>query len=361
MITREMKKVLIRMYVQSKTEKEMAKIAKKSVIDLRQFFQDNRFPDWKHRYLRILIVLAYSRNMTLGDMSEKTGVKESALGAAKRKAGIATKRFMIHNKRITDDLELEMVSMYCSGSSAHEVAKYYGYATSKTVLDVLKKQGVTARDQHYRDYKYDYLKKIDCHDKAYILGLIYTDGWIYKDYKGICVQLTETDGYLLENVAKRFGAAASVIRIKCEAKRNKLPNAKDMVRLGVYSEELAQQAKKLGVVKNKTYCLRLTDKLPQEYIYSFLRGLIDGDGTIGVYRGHIACRIAMKHKPFAEDVASLTVAEKWSIYTTKSNDMHAVSLLGDRQNRIEFLRKIYEHKSDLFLERKYAKVQSHLS
>lgn len=74
---------------------------------------------------------------------------------------------------------------------------------------------------------------------------------------------------------------------------------------------------------------------------------------------------------FAEGICNLNLDEtfKYSEYIQKGfkkdgtpyGFMYRASLIGGNEKTISFLKKIYENKSDLFLERKYAKVQSKIS
>ncbi len=84
-----------------------------------------------------------------------------------------------------------MIVMYEAGDTGSKIAKHFGFKTSKTLGDVLKKHGILSRPPRMRRrLDYSYLEKIDSHDKAYILGLLYTDGYVYKNYEGFCIQLT---------------------------------------------------------------------------------------------------------------------------------------------------------------------------
>ena len=62
-------------------------------------------------------------------------------------------------------------------------------------------------------YNEDFFEKIDSLEKAYILGLIMTDGYIIKDYRGVGIQLTEKDGYILRKIAKILGSTNKILHI----------------------------------------------------------------------------------------------------------------------------------------------------
>jgi hypothetical protein len=320
-----------------------------------------RLVNKRDRYYRFLVNYAYSHGEQLEDIARRLGINVLSLRRVKRKFNITTKRHKVHNKKITEADEMGMIDYYAAGLSTQKVAEKFGFKTSKTVEDVLKKYEVACRPPMMRrQLDYGYFDKIDSHDKAYILGLLYTDGYIYKDYDGFCIQLTEKDGYLLDRIAARIGQAVSVIKIDCDCKRKVLPNAKDMMRMGVYSKILAERVADLGVVRRKTYCLKMTNKMPKEFNYSFMRGVIDGDGTIGVYGNKVVCGFSTKSSWFAAGVCGLRFDEELKFYYIPSTDMFSVYVMGGKQKILNFLSKIYEHKSDLFLLRKYEKVQDQI-
>jgi len=326
-----------------------------------KIIKNRNFIAKKERYYRFLIEHAYCNNMSISDVAKIAGVKNRVLTSIKRKYKIVTKRF-VWNKKINDEIKKQIIDYYEKGFSCGEIAKKFNFKTSKTVEDVLEKNGVSRRlPRETKRYDYNYFSLIDSHEKAYILGLLYTDGYIYKDYKGLCIQLTESDGYLLEKIAKKIGPAVSIIKINCDTKRKTTPNAKDMVRLGIYSKTLSEQVKNLGVVKRKTYDMEIPlDLIKEEFRYSLLRGIVDGDGTIGIAKtGNIWFKIATKSERFANSICSL-VSDNFSVYKFKNKygDMFSVILKGGNASTINCLKKMYADKNDLYLLRKYDRIKS---
>lgn len=315
----------------------------------------------KERYHKFLVHCAFLQKINLIEMSERTGISVLILRETKRKLGLATKRFNVHNKRITDEMKSKMIEMYKEGFTSGQIAKYFNYKTRNTVLQILWKNGIKTRDaRHTKKNDYTYFEKIDSHDKAYILGLLYTDGYIQKDYCGIGCQLTEEDGYLLNNIANRIGESATVIKINCDYKRKSMPNAKDMIRLGIYSKELALQVKELGVIKHKTYDMEIPlSKVPKKYYYSLFRGIIDGDGTLGIYNNYPCCKMVTKSERFAKSICKLLSVDKIIKVSCKKqkSTLYHVIVGGGRKSVISFLKKMYKNKSDLFLTRKYDKIK----
>ncbi len=262
----------------------------------------------------------------------------------------------------TIGIESRIIDSYLSGLSAAKVANLFGYKTKKTILDILQKYNIKKRSRHERKYNYKVFNKINSHEIAYILGLLFTDGYVYKNYAGLGIQLTKSDKYLLLKIAEFFGEACKVSNINCASKRKKGIKAKDMARLMIYSSSIALDAKKLGIVKQKTSKLKIEIPIPKRYRYSFLRGVIDGDGTIHFDKnGRFHCKFSTKSKQFAKQICNNFVEDSLKLYNTHNKTMWTIIIMGGQKKVISFLRKLYKNKGDLYLERKYEIVQNKIN
>jgi hypothetical protein len=106
----------------------------------------------------------------------------------------------------------------------------------------------------------------------------------------------------------------------------------------------------------------LTNKIYKKYRYSFLRGVIDGDGTIVIGKNnHICCQFSTMSKNFAKQICNNFVNDVLNCYTIKKTGIKLISIGGGNKKVISFLKKIYKNKSNLYLERKYAKVQDKIN
>jgi hypothetical protein len=271
-----------------------------------------------------------------------------------------------YNKRMTDKMEQEIIKKYSSSIlSSTQLAKMFGFKTHKTILDILAKYKIKAKTpSDYTDYNIDYFEKIDTPDKAYILGLLLTDGYVIRDYAGNAIQLTIGDGYLLKRIAKILGKSASVKRIVCDTKRKKMPNAKDMIRMVFYSPKMSKDLKKWGVVVRKSKIVRFPEKIDKTMLSHFFRGLIDGDGTIGFSSKknshHPWCHLVSASYKFlvkaGEVLSELGFSVK--VFSKPKGRLTArLSIVGGRKSIYDFWEWIYKDKGDLYLRRKYGKVQ----
>lgn len=329
---------------------------------IRRLVNEKNWITKRERYWIMLCNFAYKNNESITAIANRCGIRETILHRIKRNAGIKTKRFDIVNKIITQKIESSMINDYLSGKNSTEIAAKYGFATHKTVLDVLSNHGIKRRSgADFTNYNVNYFENIDDHDKAYILGLLLSDGYVIKNYSGIAIQLSKDDGYILEKIAKRLGPSATVKAINCSAKRKILANSKDMVRLCAHSPKMSQDLKKFGMVRNKSKILKCPS-IQKEFLSSFCRGLWDGDGSIGIdKRNNIWCKLNSASDEFLIKLQE-HISHRTNFRPSKNEKCIAVlEPAGGKKQTIDFLRWMYSDKGDLYLERKYDRIKDKIN
>lgn len=367
-ISYEEKRLLRKLFFQKQL---MMNIEKKTGLTQRviyRYVKENKWINKRERYWLFIIKIAYNSGRSLKDVCGDSGVVSvNILRRIKRKYNIKTKHFNITNKRINKDIEKNMIRDYKNLISSTKVAIKYGFKTHKTVIDVLNKFDIDIREpKKITYYNMDYFKKINSHDRAYILGFLLADGYVIKDYSGIAMQLNEDDGYILERMSRRLGESTTIIHIDCSRKRKhrskNFRNARDMKRMSCFCPSMANDLKKYGMVKNKTFTLKFPSGIPKKYLSSFCRGLWDGDGTVGIAKTrNIWCQVVSASSNFlhklSENIPFLNCVQNPS----KGLNLYTLRICGGNKETKRFLKWIYKYKSDLYLERKYAKVQSQIS
>jgi DNA-binding transcriptional regulator WhiA len=365
-VDKKTKKIIRSMFFRQEEMKNIEKETKLTERIIRRIINENKWMLKRERYLKYLAYYAYRNNISLAKISKKTGAKYYAICRIHKKNKIPLPIKCSWNKKITDDIEKKIIKEYINGGVANKIAKKYGFKRKETVYACLKKRGIKRREPKIQThYKEDFFKKIDSSEKAYIFGLIMTDGYIIKKYDGFGIQLTKNDGYILKKIRNLIGGSNPITHINCSTRRKNMPNAKDMARLCVFNKKIAMDLKKLGVLRNKSKVLRYNGCVPKKFINSFFRGLIDGDGCI--YRsnsGRYQIQLSSASVKFLEDLSHIKSKFKFHIHNSihkNGNIYYNLYLLGGRKACISFLKWIYSNKKDLFLRRKYAKVQNKIN
>ena len=109
-------------------------------------------------------------------------------------------------------------------------------------------------------------------DLAYAIGLIVTDGSLSKDGRHII--LTSTDIQLLKTFKKCLNLSNKI----SETFHNTWAK-KRVFRIQFGNVQLYRWLLKIGLFPNKTYTIK-DIKIPDKYFLDFLRGHLDGDGSI---------------------------------------------------------------------------------
>ena len=153
----------------------------------------------------------------------------------------------------------------------------------KRALKSQKMQNRTKKD--YRSYflNTDFFKTIDSHEKAYILGFLFADGYNNEKEGKVRIDLAICDKCLLEKINSYIqpNRKNSIKYIGAE-QISRYKNAKKST--GVYytvfyCKEMSEDLAKIGCYQAKS----LTCELPEinkEFFNSFVAGYFDGDGCI---------------------------------------------------------------------------------
>lgn len=200
------------------------------------------------------------------------------------------------------------------GLTCTEIARKFA-AKPDTISKYLKEWGVVIKRNRTKNRRLreDYFSDIDTTEKAYFLGLLLADGSVTLDSvrkPNIRLELVETDKDILIKLRDELCSDASLYYNKRSSRIN------GTYSFSIRSQQIADDLAKFNIVPNKTY---LTNHIifPEQFIIDFLRGYVDGDGSI-YYSGNL-----------------------WHISITS----HSEQLLIDFRNKIDELIKKERHLS----------------
>ena len=136
------------------------------------------------------------------------------------------------------------------------------------VSEILRKHDTTIREHGRRGtINSYYFETIDTPEKAFLLGFIMADGSIRRDSYQLTISQKESESWWLLNMIREFIQ----------------PDAKSLT---VSDSQISTDLRSKGIIPNKTYESTsdtvdlLWNSVPAEYKPDFLRGLLDGDGSI---------------------------------------------------------------------------------
>lgn len=127
-------------------------------------------------------------------------------------------------------------------------------------------------------------KIINAEWKAYFLGLMYADGCIRDKYKAV-IFLQDKDQELIKELSKKIFKYEKINNRKSRqfiSTNGKTYTSKSQSGFVIYGKDRIQNIVNLGCTPRKTLTLKFPTykQIPKKYIWHFIRGYFDGDGTV---------------------------------------------------------------------------------
>lgn len=134
--------------------------------------------------------------------------------------------------------------------------------------------------------------------QAYFLGLLAADGCVHQCRTKIELSLSDPDQHILDDFLCVINGSG------CRIARRNLKDRKPAYRLTLCSKQMAADLITWGLTPGKTEGLELKRPIPPGLVPHFMRGLWDGDGSIGAKH----FEIGIKSPLFAAQVARMIAA-----------------------------------------------------
>ncbi len=181
------------------------------------------------------------------------------------------------------NLEKIIIDEYENGVNNKELCQKYNKSRSY-VQKVLVRHGIKLRNGSDVTKKYNvnenYFNNIDSDDKAYILGLLYSDGNVSGNV--VKINLIETDKQILFDIAKRIYVDNNFQITYLKSRNKKWKNGGDYITkpqflLTITRKKIVDDLKKYGLNEKKSFNIRFPE-IKKKYYSNFVRGYFDGDG-----------------------------------------------------------------------------------
>ena len=177
------------------------------------------------------------------------------------------------SKIITEELKQDIINYYLSKPmTLQKVADKYNLCVP-TVGKILKNiSKYTKAKINNPNLKEHFFENINNEANAYFLGLLISDGNVFKDGTGrqasISITLDLKDEYMLEKFKEVLQANTSIGH-----------DGRGCGQIAVRSNIMAEDLAKYGVVPRKSYHTYLPN-ISKDYMNHLIRGIFDGDGSI---------------------------------------------------------------------------------
>lgn len=221
-----------------------------------------------------------------------------------------------------------------------------------TIYYYVRKYRIKHRGENNKSRKYNFSMNSfikDSKEKYYWLGFISADGNITKNLSSLGIQLKSIDVKHLGKF-KKFSKTRSLIKFF-------YTNAgKGTAKININSHELCEYLQEYNIVPNKSKIFTMPlDKIPEQYIFDYIRGLFDGDGSIYYREKQISLSFCSGNKTCMEQFNKTLGIDKEVKF---SSGVFRIAITGNQKSKI-FLDKIYKDSTyETRLDRKYEKYLS---
>ena len=165
--------------------------------------------------------------------------------------------------------------------NTHLTVKQIGDAlglSKRCTMSIFKEYNINSKRKNRYTLDENYFEEINTQQKAYILGLIYADGYVGNE-KFNNISLTQKEYKLLFEVKKEL-EFTGIIRL---GNKGSFENSKPGYVLNFSSKKVANDLRKLGLYPKKYLTIDKIPNIRDELKRHFLRGYFDGDGSISKY------------------------------------------------------------------------------
>lgn len=177
--------------------------------------------------------------------------------------------------------ELEMERLYKEEFWTKKAIAEHFRCSTYILNKIFKERNIeTVVRRVNRNLKENFFETIDSEEKAYILGLLFTDGSIgvrKGKPSSMKIELQIGDIAILEKIKEVMKIDS---KLTISTHKNRSGSTTKSATLSVHNQKLVSDLAKYGVVPRKTYVTKHLPDIPKQYRKDFMRGLIDGDGSI---------------------------------------------------------------------------------
>lgn len=296
------------------------------------------------------IITMYLNGMKQKDIASQYNVSSSVIGTILRNNNVHPRT------RLSEKTRNDIIDMYLSGKNKKYISDTINVSYG-TVSRVLKENSIQFRSRSNIKKVYNcnehYFDEIDTPNKAYILGILYADGCITDD-RHVSLTLQDRDIDILNKINKELNSDRPLLFVNKKRKKSKWKNCYQLI---FNSEHMVNMLIKHGCFKKKSLILKYPIWLDFDLQRHFLRGYMDGDGSISKNPKKMSVSFVGIHSFITE---ATRIAQKYLrlhvyifIKTLHENaDPTSIFNLNHKRDACIFLDWIYRD-ADLYMQCKY--------
>lgn len=261
-------------------------------------------------------------------------------------------------KLLSENEKDSICDLYLNGMSTVKIGLKYGL-WNHSISRVLSEKGIE-RDRRLstRAYSLDehYFDDIDTSIKGYIFGFLLSDGSNNPDKQTVSISLQEEDKEILERMRVEIKSTKPLEYLDYSKKNDFGYHYKNQYRMLLFSDKICSALTKHGLIKNKSLLVEFPN-FDDSIMPSIIRGMWDGDGTLGIYKRNNINVSLTATKMFCDGLNEYLYdklnIDSCHIYDASChNGITKVLCIGKNNDKIKFLEWMYKD-AEIYLQRKY--------
>jgi hypothetical protein len=266
-------------------------------------------------------------------------------------------------KLITSEIRDEILRRNVEeGLTIKELCKEYGFYYTSFFNNLKRNNILTNIMTNKNKVNHCYFSNINTEEKAYFLGLLFSDGCLRPIINSgrISLKLADPDIYMVEKLNTLL-CPENKINYKDSYTDLRGWNVKRSAEFSCSSKQLTKDLYNLGMLYQK-YNGRILPKLSDILMPHFIRGIFDGDGCIAIKQNKIfktlSIGIYFPDLNFLSELQSYLKLQSINSYIQKNKTCYTLSFIKDKNvDKFNFLNYIYKN-SSIYLNRKFDKYKT---
>ena len=246
--------------------------------------------------------------------------------------------------------KFKMKEMYINGFTLKKISEIMDCDVSN-VRAHLKRMNVPRRTLDIAGVKYpmnrNYFSKINTEAKAYILGLLYADGYNQEDRNCVSLRLHDKDFDIMEKIKEEMEITKPIKSFNSKHR---------MLAIELTSKKISKDLAKVGMTKAKTFIVRFPyDHLDKSLYRHFIRGYFDGDGCANNTNPKFPQCQFTGNLDFMSDLRDVLINDNSNLNFVKIHPHFKSGTLryGGRGNCIKMMNYLYKD-ATIYFDRKYS-------
>lgn len=262
-------------------------------------------------------------------------------------------------ERILEENELDIYDRYYNkNETINSIAESYGLKRHQLNYFFDKKRWKRkSLSESKRKYTLDehYFDEINTPNKAYILGLLYADGYNNTLINNVVLSLSIKDKNFLEKIRNELKSNKPLNMYEYN-QENKKYKSKPMVTMNLSSKHMSETLESKGMIPNKSLVLSFPNWLREDLKPHFIRGYFDGDGCVNISKNANRINFSIvSSKYFCDDMQKYLSKNGIIVYINNHGGAKECTkvLRVSKKDTVKRLYELMYKDATLYLERKF--------